>query len=84
MRWLPYIALAVSLLALGISIHTWTQADARAEAALQRREKALVDRIRPEINKLCRDFGLKELPDDVQTLEELMVPVQRLGAGLSK
>ena len=84
MRWLSAVALALSLIAVGVSAWTWQQADARAEAALQRREKALVDKHRPAVVKLCRDFGIKEPPADTQSLDELMAPVGALFAGLSK
>lgn len=84
MRWLSALALFVSLIALGVSIWMWQQADARAEAALQRRERALVDKHRPAVVKMCQDFGLKEPPADAQTLDELLAPMQGLFAGLSK
>ena len=84
MRWLSVVALAVGLIAVGISTWTWQQADARAEAALQRREKALVVKHRPAVVKMCREFGVKEPPADAETLDELMAPVERLLTGLSK
>jgi hypothetical protein len=84
MRWLSALALTTGLIALGLSVWMWQQADARAEAALQRREKALADKHRPAIVKLCREFGMKESPQDAQTLDDLLAPVQRLLGGLSK
>jgi hypothetical protein len=84
MRWLSFVALAFSLLALGLSAYTWRQADARAEAALQRREKALVDKYRPAVVKLCKEFSVKEPPEDAKTLDELCEPLGGLLEGLSK
>jgi hypothetical protein len=84
MRRLNIATLAVSVLALGVSVYTWQQADARAEAALQRREKALVDKHRPGVVKFCQDFGIKEPPEDAQTIDELLAPLGGLFDGMSK
>jgi hypothetical protein len=84
MRWLSLAALVVSVVALTVSAWTWQQADTRAEAALQRREKALVEKQRPAVVKMCRDFGLKEPPENVQTIDELYAPLSGLMTGLSK
>jgi hypothetical protein len=84
MRWLSVAALALSLTALVISAWTWQQSDARAEAALQRREKELVDKYRPAVVKMCRDFGIKEPPAGTQSLDELLTPIEELLEPLSK
>jgi hypothetical protein len=84
-KWLSGLALILSALALAVSIWTYQQADARAEAALKRREKALVEKHRPDIERLCREFGLKEgPPPGAETLNELMDPLGRLLETLSK
>ena len=68
-----------------MSVWTYQQADARAEAALKRREKALVDKHRPEVERLCREFGLKDsLPPNADTLDELVRPLGGLFEGLRK
>ena len=46
MRWFTPFAIVLSVIALGFSLWTWHQADARAEAAALRREKAIVDKYR--------------------------------------
>lgn len=84
MRWLSIAAIALSLVALGMSAWTWQQADARAEAAVQRRERALVDNHRQAVVTLCQDFGIKEPPVDAQTLDELLSPLGGLFMDLSK
>jgi len=84
MRWLSFVALVLSLLALSVSVYTWNQADARTESALQRREKSLVDKRRPAVVKMCKDFGVKEPSEDAQTLEELYAPLGGLFVGLGK
>jgi hypothetical protein len=43
-KWFSGLALLLSTCALALSVWTYQQADARAEAALRRREKALVGR----------------------------------------
>ena len=40
MKWLCTLALAISLIALGLSVWTWQQADARTEAAIEKWERA--------------------------------------------
>lgn len=84
MRWLSGIALAISLAALGLSLWTWQQADARAEAALQRRERTLVENHRPAVIKVCREFGVKEPPANAETLDELLMPLAGLFEGLGR
>ena len=79
MRWFSLLALTLSLIALGVSLQTWHQADARADAALQRREKAL-----PGIVKFCEYMNMKEPPEDVQTLDELLAPLGKLLEPLSR
>ena len=84
-KWFSGLALALSVLALAVSVWTYQQADARAEAALKRRERALVDKHRPDVERLCREFGLKDAPSpDAETVDELLRPLGGLLAGLSK
>ncbi len=84
-KWLSGLALLVSAAALALSTWTYQQADARAEAALKRREKVLTERYRPEVERLCREFGLKDgPPPDAETLDELVKPLDRLLEPLSK
>jgi hypothetical protein len=54
-NWLSGIALVLSGAALAVSVWTYRQADERAEAALRRREKALVDEHRPGVERVCRE-----------------------------
>ena len=77
MKAISITALCLSVVALVVSLWTYQQADARAEHALQRREKALVDRYKPEVDRICEDFGLKDRPKDPQTLDELFRPLGR-------
>ena len=84
MRWFSCLALTLSFAALGVSLYTWQQADARAEAALRRREKALVDKYRPGILKFYKETNMKAPPEDAQTLDELLAPLGKLFEGLSK
>ena len=78
------LALTLSIMALAVSLWTYQQADARADAALQRREKALVDKHRPEVERLCKEFGLTGPPADAQTVDELVRPLGGLVEGLGK
>jgi hypothetical protein len=81
---LGLVALVVSLIALAVAGSTYFQADARAEAALQRRERELVRRYSPPIRRICADFRMSVPEGEPQTLEELFEPLGRLLEGLSK
>jgi hypothetical protein len=84
MQRLAILALAISLVALALSIVTYLQADAHAEAALRRREKALVQRYTGPIRQASKELGIPVNPTEPETLEELAEPMQKLLAGLSK
>ena len=81
---LSIVALVVSIAALGLSIVTHTQTDARVEDAIRRREKALVERAKPSFMKIFSDFGMKDVPSDPQTLDDLFDPLIKLMEGLAK
>ncbi len=80
-KWLSILALTVSVLAIGISIRTYQEADARATDAVARREQELVRRYAPNVERICEEFGVV-LPSDPATIEELMAPLLRLVTGL--
>ena len=80
-KWLSIAALMVSALAVGISIHTYQEADARATDAVARRELELVRRYTPKVERICEDLGVL-LPTDPSTIEELLAPLLRLATSL--
>lgn len=82
-KWFTILAVCFSSVALGLSVHTFQTADARAEEALQKREKALVAKLRPGVQRVYNDFKLK-FPSDPETLDELLAPLFELLKGLSK
>lgn len=84
MRWFSTLAFIVSLISLTLSIFIWQQADARADDALRRREKILVEKHRLLVVRWCREFRIKNPPEDAQTLDELLTPLHGLLEGLSK
>jgi hypothetical protein len=84
LKYLTLLALLFSTVALLLSVWTYQQADARAEAALKRREKAIVDKHRPAVERLCKDMGLKRPRTDAETLDELVEPLARLLEPLDK
>ncbi len=78
------VAVVVSLLALALSAVNYCQADARAEAALRRREREVIKRYAGTIRKTCEELGIRVAASEPETLEELLEPLVKLGAGLSK
>lgn len=76
-KWLSILAICASLGATAVSVWTYQNADARAEEALQRREKALVEKLKPEVVRAYQDAKIRHA-DDPQTLDELFLPLIRL------
>ena len=76
-KWLSIVALSISAASIALSAWTYHQADARAEEALQRREKALVEKYKPDVERVYKDFGMKT-PQDPQTLDELFGPLIKM------
>lgn len=83
---LPAISLVISLAALGAAGATYLRADALADEALRRRERELVDRLRPMVEPIYADFDLKAGPTvrDAQTLDALFAPMLQLVTGLQE
>ncbi len=78
-RVVPWLALAFSLVALFLSAALYFQADARAEAALRRREKAFAVRHAAQVRRICKDLGVAELPAKTpETFDELVEPLAQV------
>ena len=71
-------ALAFSVIALAVSVWTYQQADVRAG-----REKALVEKYKSEVERVCKDFGIVA-PQDPKTLDQLFRPLGKLITDLSE
>ena len=56
---------------------------ATVEVQLRAREQLLVQRLRPQLEKLYQDFGTPS-PRDPKTLEELIQPLIKLSGPLEK
>ncbi len=80
-KWLSVVALIVSLAAIAMSVGTYQEADARAAAAVRRREQELVRQYTPELERICEEFGI-EAPSSPATIEELVAPLLELVSGL--
>ncbi len=50
----------------------------RADEALARREKALVQKMEPKVREICEDFGVEHPSTSLETLEELVRPLAEL------
>ncbi|MEX2188379.1 MAG: hypothetical protein WD875_16345 [Pirellulales bacterium] len=79
---LTIAALALSAASLALSTWTYSQADARAERALQERERRLVEKWKPGITEACLEFDAVPA-EDPQTLDELFQPFFDLVVKLS-
>ena len=71
-------ALAISLIALFFAWQAFVQLDQRADEALARREKALVQKMEPKVREICEDFGVEHPSTSPETLEELVRPLAEL------
>ena len=75
-RVVSWLALGFSLVALFLSATLYFQTDARAEAALRRREKAFAVRHAAQVRQMCKDLGVAELPAKTpETFDELVEPL---------
>lgn len=84
MRTVAFLALLIAIAALAISVWNWSEADSRADAAMKRREKALVQRHKPHIIKISDQMGLVERVFQAETFDDLLEPMLGLTEGLSK
>ncbi|MBI1177433.1 hypothetical protein GC207_08330 [bacterium] len=73
-RPLIYLALVLSLTALGYAIWVHRQADSIAEAALQRREARFVDALTPKVQRAYTAMGITNRLDHPTRLEQLFGP----------
>jgi len=73
-----WCSLVVSMLALFFSWQAYHQLDRRADDALARRERALVQEMEPRVRKLCDEFGASYPSTSPETLEELVRPLIKI------
>ena len=73
-KWITIATLSISLITLATSVWIYQRAEAKAEQAFQRREKALVEKYKPDIEWIYKDFRIPE-PQDPETLDELFGPL---------
>ena len=68
-------ALAISMIALFFAWQAFHQLDQRADDALARRERILVQKMAPRVREICEDFGVDFPSTSPETLEELLRPI---------
>lgn len=78
-----WCALAISLVALLFSWQAYHQLDQRAEDALARRERTLVQKLEPKVRQICDDFDVDYPNASAETLEELLHPLAKIIDGIS-
>ena len=76
-KWITIAALTISLITLAASVWIYQRAETKAEQAFQRREKELVEKYKPEIEWIYKDFRIPE-PQNPETLDELFGPLIKL------
>ncbi|HZL34797.1 MAG TPA: hypothetical protein VFC78_05765 [Tepidisphaeraceae bacterium] len=76
-RILSIVSLLLSLAALCLAMAAYRGADKRAAAAVGAREEAMVNHLKPRLDRLYRDFGTNLSPAqrDPRTLEDLLAPL---------
>ena len=70
------------MIALFFAWQAFHQLDQRADDALARRERALVQELEPQVRQLCEDFDVDYASTSPETLEELVRPFVKLIEGL--
>src|SRR3974390_3409261 len=73
-RVLTFLALAVSVTALGYAAWVHSQADTAADAALRRREKQLVEKLAPKVQAMYQGLGVTNKVEHPTTLDQLFAP----------
>jgi hypothetical protein len=82
----PIIALVLGVIAIALGLWNLSRADAIAEAAVQQRERALIERLRPTLMSIYDDFEM-EVPAsarDPETIEDLLLPLIALPASVER
>jgi len=77
-RRITYVSLLLSLAAIVLATLVWLDSAARAERALEQREKALFRRYKPAIMKFYEDINVEMPSKDPETTEELLDPMLKL------
>lgn len=81
-RFLCIAALVLSSASLALSVWTHSQAEARVERALEKRERALVEKWKPHFVKVFHEFDTPNRYHDPQTIDDLFQPLMDLIAKL--
>lgn len=75
---LPVVSLVLSLLALAASLLMYFKADTIADAAVTRRERAMVEKLKPKMVQIFADFNTTSDVSKATTLDELFAPLFKL------
>lgn len=83
---LPWLSVVFSVAALCLSTLLYFSADARADAALRRREKAFVARHAAAFGGIYRDMQLVLRPEEKQpeTMDDMIRPLLRLMTAVNR
>ena len=76
------ICLLISLVALALAASVYLQADAIADAAVSRREQALVEKLKPKVMQIMTDLDVEDELTNVTTLDELFAPLFRISTAI--
>ncbi len=79
---LAFICLSISIASLALAVSVHWRADAVADAALSRRERALVEKLKPKVMQVIADFNVENNLKDVTTLDGLFAPLFHLSTGI--
>ncbi|MCH7725388.1 MAG: hypothetical protein IH991_02730 [Planctomycetes bacterium] len=77
-----WCALVISMLALFFAWQAYHQLDQRADDALARRERALVQELEPRVQQICEAFDVVYPSTSPETLEELVRPLVKIIEGV--
>ena len=79
---IPYTSMAVSLAALTTSLTFYLRADALVDAAVQRREAAMVEKLKPKVLDILGDFDMKDDVREARTLDALFAPLFKIATSI--
>jgi hypothetical protein len=80
MKLAAIVSLVLSAVALGLAVFTFVRADAIADRAIERRERELVEQLKPHAFAVFADFDLALGENELQpqTLADLAEPMIRI------
>ena len=81
-RAISIVSLLVSIAAVTTALLVYINADTIADAAVQRREAAMVEKLKPKMLRILADFDSAEDVKSATTLDALFAPLFKMATSI--